>query len=335
MASKSNYIQNVTLIGGSGSIGSHILTHLLTNPNQKITVLTRSTSTATFPPSPNLLIKKVDYTNEQDLISALQGTHFLIITLSARAPPTLHPTIVRAAGKAKIPYIMPNHYGFGLGARAGGLANEPTLAAFKTYIADVEREEEMSYVVLVCSFWYEFSLGMGEEWFGFDIPGRRVVFYDEGVQRVCTTTWERCGRAVAGLLGLPVEREGQRGEVGYVLSDFKNKGVYVKSFLVSQREMLDSLHRVLGTADADWQIEYQGSGERHAQGLEEWGRGEAKGFAKAMYARVFFESGEGDYATGGEMHDGVLGLPSEDLDEATRRAVGMVEGGFGVKKQLE
>ncbi|KAI8931815.1 hypothetical protein NX059_011452 [Plenodomus lindquistii] len=329
MANPPTYIRNVALIGGTGTIGSHMLTHLLATNKHTVTVLTRSSSPSVHPSHPNLTITPVDYTNEQSLIAALTGSTFLIITLPHHAPPTLHPLIVRAAAAAKIPYIMPNYYGFGLGPRSGGLDKVPILSGMKKWIADVEQQDGVSYFALVCGFWYEFSLGMGEQWFGFDIAARRVVFFDQGRRRICTSTWERCGRAVAGLLSLPVRRG--EGAAGPALEDSTDKGVYVASFLVSQREMLDSLHRVLGTGDGDWEIEYQGSGERYEEGLAEMEKGDLRGFAKAMYARLFFESGEGDYKTGEEMHDEVLGLPREELDEATRRAVEMVEGGFGAK----
>lgn len=55
--------------------------------------------------------------------------------------------------------------------------------------------------------------------------------------------------------------------------------------------MLDSLHRVLGTKDSDWQISKQPSNMRYQEGLEEMKRGQRTGFAKSMYARVFYPNG--------------------------------------------
>lgn len=55
--------------------------------------------------------------------------------------------------------------------------------------------------------------------------------------------------------------------------------------------------------------------------------GDRIGFVKAMYARLFFPNGGGDYETGYTLDNERLALPKEDLDEATKRAVDMAEGG--------
>ncbi len=64
------------------------------------------------------------------------------------------------------------------------------------------------------------------------------------------------------------------------------------------------------------------------EGAEELAKGEQTGFAKMMYSRVFFQSGEGDYEGRRGVVNGVLGLPEESLDEATKTAVEMVESGW-------
>jgi hypothetical protein len=93
--------------------------------------------------------------------------------------------------------------------------------------------------------------------------------------------------------------------------------------------MLDSLHRVLGTTDADWEIEYQDVVERYEEGMKELAEGNRMGFAKAMYARTFYPEGRGDYETGYGLDNEKLGVRKEELDEATRRAVKLVMEGDG------
>lgn len=329
MTGTANYVRSVALIGGSGNVGSHILKHLLATGVHNVTVLTRPTSTATFAPDAHLTVKKVDYTSEDSVAEALAGAGFLILALSASTPPTVHASIVKAAGRAGVPHVMPNYYGFGIGARAGTLSSDPIIGRFGKFIEDVEAVQGVSYTALVCGFWYEFSLGMGEQWYGFDLPNRRVTLYDQGTTKICTSTWEQCGKAVAALLSLPVTATGDGSPS---LEEWKNAGLYIHSFCLSQRDMLDSLHRVLGTSDADWKITFQPAAERQKEGLQELQAGNRLGFAKAMYARLFFENGYGDYSTSGDMDDDKLGLEKEDLDEATRRAVKMVEEeGFGLR----
>ncbi|KAI4908353.1 hypothetical protein J4E90_008978 [Alternaria incomplexa] len=141
------HIRKVALIGGTGQVGSHILTHLLGTGKHQVTALTRHTSTATLPTNPNLTVVKVDYDDDTALTSALDGHEFLIITLSARAPLNLHSHIVSCAAAAKIPWIMPNYFGYGIGDRAlSGKADLP--ANFERFIDDVKSTPGLDYTAL-------------------------------------------------------------------------------------------------------------------------------------------------------------------------------------------
>lgn len=163
---------------------------------------------------------------------------------------------------------------------------------------------------------------MGEQWYGFNIKDRKVTFFDDGETKINTSTWIQCGTALAALLSLPVDGASPS------LSDFKNKPFYISSFLISQRDMLDSLNRVLGTTDSDWDIKYEASAKRVQDGQAEFAAGDRAGFAKMMYSRVFFPNGGGNFEATQTLANGVLGLPKEDLDEATARSVAMVESGW-------
>jgi hypothetical protein len=135
----------------------------------------------------------------------------------------------------------------------------------------------MVHFSLVCSFWYEWSLGV-PFLYGIDTSARKAVFYDDGNTKINTSTWELCGRAVASLLGMEIEE---------LEKQFGNKGVYVSSFRLSQREMLDSVHRVLGTSDADWEIEFETTKQRYEDGMREMEDGDLRGFAKGEFSSPF------------------------------------------------
>lgn len=312
----------------SGRVGSHFLAYLLATGKHAVTVLTRPESNAKFPSG--VTVTRVDYNSQDSLISALRDHAALIITLHAQTPPAIHPLIVEAAAKAGVQWIMPNYYAFGLGPRGGTLSSDPILGSFGKFIDDVrnvsvpEGGVKPNFIAMCCGFWYEFSLSMGEPWFGFDIKSRKVTFYDEGEVRINTSTWEQCGRAVASLLSLPVTGSDDGSPV---VKQWTNEGLHISSFLISQREMLDSLHRVLGTSDDDWAITKEPVSERYQKGLVQMQEGDRTGFVKAMYARLFFPNGGGDYETGYALDNERLALPKEDLDGATKRAVDMAEGG--------
>ncbi len=281
--------------------------------------MTRTASKATLPAG--VRIAQVNYDDDgQSLVSALQGQQFLVITLSVRAPPDTHSKLVKAATKAGVPYIMPNAYGSDIQNKS--LREEDLYGATSLqHCADIE-SLGASYVAMVCGCWYEWSLALGEPWFGFDIKNKKVTFFDDGNTRINVSTWRQCGRALAALLSLP-----ERG-ASPAVSQWKNKPFYIASFRVSQRDMLDSIHRVTGTTDKDWEITYEPTAQRYKNGIAEMQKGAMTGFAKAMYSRVFFPNGGGDFESSRGLANDLIGLPREDLDEATKRTVEMVESGW-------
>ncbi|KAL5390502.1 hypothetical protein PMIN04_004467 [Paraphaeosphaeria minitans] len=91
------------------------------------------------------------------------------------------------------------------------------------------------------------------------------------------------------------------------VEDWKNEALYVSSFLVSQRDMLDSVHKVL---------------RRLGQKMEYYVRAlERARYAQAMYTQVFYQNGDGNYEAAQGLANERLGLPKEDLDAVTKWAV--------------
>lgn len=136
--------------------------------------------------------------------------------------------------------------------------------------------------------------------------------------------FDQVGRAVAAILSLPIKADGSNGET--CLEDLKNRVVYVNSFTVSQRDMLDSTLRVTETNEDDWTITREPSKERYLNGLEEIKEGKRIGFAKMMYTRVFFPDGCGDTEHNKGTLNQLLGLPEENIDEFTKVAIERSKG---------
>lgn len=325
------YISKVAIIGVStgrpdcniltnsqqagGHLGAHFTRELLKTGKHTITAVTRAGSTSAIPTG--VKIAQVDYSDDgSSLIAAIQEQEFLVITLSVTAPPDLHSKIVKAAVKAGVKYIMPNVYGYDIFHE--GLRKDVPSASH-IYENAIEAEKlGSSYIALVCGQWYEWSLALGDSCFGFDFKQKKVTFYDDGNTRVNISTWDQCGRALSRLLSLPETEIAKR----------KNAPVYISSFFITQKDILENIHRVAGSTDADWTIVYEPSVERFEAGNREMKEGSRMGFAKAMYARTFFPSGGGNFELTKRLANEVLGLPKEDLDQATRRALEMVERGW-------
>jgi hypothetical protein len=163
-------------------------------------------------------------------------------------------------------------------------------------------------------FWYEWSLSIPAA-YGFDFAKKNVTFFDDGDTKISTSTWPQVGRGVAALMSLPGEE----------LEKLKNKVVFINSFTLSQKDMLDSVLRVTGDSIDDWTVTKEPATERYTAGVEAMMKGDRVGFARMMYTRVFYPDGNGDYETSRGTSNALLGLPKEDLDEATKAAIKRAE----------
>lgn len=301
-------------------MGSHFTRALLATGKHRITAVTRPNSNSAIPAGVNVI--KADYTDHAALVSAFKGQQFLIITLAVFAPADTHANLVKAAGEAGVPYIMPNWYG-------GDPQNVEMWKAVHLpnsadgYRAQIE-QAGAKHIFLACSFWYEFSLGGGPDRYGFDFHKKSLVLFDEGEVRINTTTWPQCGRAVAALLSLKELPEDEHDRTT-TLSQFANGTIYTSSFKINQKEMFESVKRVTGTQDEDWTITKEPSGPRYEGAVADMMKGNMSGFARQLYTRAFFPGSAGEYESVRGLANDVLGLPKEDLDEATKEAVRMAE----------
>ncbi|KAL8678373.1 MAG: hypothetical protein Q9186_005267 [Xanthomendoza sp. 1 TL-2023] len=318
-----NHIKNVAIVGATGTSGKYIVEALLAKGTQNITALTREGGTTQMPSG--ISVKKIKYDDHSSIVSALHGQDALIITMNARAPPEQQTKLIEAAAEARVSWILPNEYGYDNANEA--LRNDIPIGAHKVqYTNLIEKLGKSSWIGFTCGFWYEFSLGGGEERYGFDFKNRSLTLFDEGTQPIPTTTFAQVGRGVANLLGLPILREDEK-DTAPCLSDFKNRFAYVSSFVVSQKDMLEPVLRVTGTSLSDWKITHEDSRERYQRGMQILQGGDYHGMVVAMYTRNFFPDGCGNHAETRGLDNEKLGLPKEDLDETTKEAVRMAEDG--------
>lgn len=239
--------------------------------------------------------------------------------MSVTAPPSQQTALIDAAAAANVPWILPNEYGYDH-PHPGLRKDIPIGDAHAAFHAQIEKLGKSAWIGVTCGFWYEYSLGAGPAFYGFDFKGKKVTLYDDGETKVNTSTLPQCGLGVARLLGLKILPE-HEGDEGACLEHFRNNFVRISSFRVSQKDMLESVLRVTGTEERDWDISHESSVERYKAGVEELKRGNRMGFGKLMYSRVFYQDGSGDFETSKGLQNEVLGLPKEDMDEFTKIAV--------------
>lgn len=109
------------------------------------------------------------------------------------------------------------------------------------------------------------------------------------------------------------------------LSQFRNGSIYISSFRLSQHDMFEGVKRVTATNDADWTITHESAEQRWTDGQAALQQGDMKAFPKMLYSRMFFANGDGDYQSSGGLHNDLLGLTVEELDESTAIGVHMGE----------
>ncbi|KAJ5445872.1 hypothetical protein N7491_001954 [Penicillium cf. griseofulvum] len=296
-----NRIEKVAIIGAGGAVGRHLVDQLVKNGKHVVTAITRPSSTNKMPEG--VEIARVDYASDDDtaLVEVLRGQQVLLITMNVMAPPD---TMIKLMAPPPKPgMVSPNR---------------------DRFIAEISRLGVSSYLFLVCNFWYEFSLGGGPDRFGFDFAKRTFTLFDDGDVPINTTTWPQCGRAIAKLLSLK-ELPQDENDKSPTLSQFKNRSTHVSSFRLTQRDMFESVKRVTKTTDADWTISQVSVAESFKEGQEGMKVHNWKVFVKMLYSRMFFANGDGDYESRIGLDNEALGLPVEDLDEATAEGIRMAE----------
>lgn len=320
-------------------MGKYIAQEIVKTGKHQLIALTRQGSQTVLPEGIKSVI--VDYDNEESLIGALKGQQFLIITLSVLTPPDTQAKLVKAAAAAGVLYVMPNFFGCDIADEAL-MTESPMSAIVLPQLAEIEKVKgDVSSIPLVCNLWYPYSLVMGPMWVGFDFSHRKITFYDDGNTKINMTSWEQIGRTVAGLVSLKElpDAENDKNDTSPTISSFRDKPLYISSFLISQKDMFESWKRVTGETDSQWTFEHENSKERYAKGMAMMQNPDPEnpmsarmGAGLASFVRIYFPGGGGDYESTRGLHNDALGLPKEDLDELTRAGKKLLDDGYPEKQ---
>ncbi|RYP46613.1 hypothetical protein DL768_007235 [Monosporascus sp. mg162] len=295
--------RNITLVGGSGTIGAPILSALVAT-GHKVSVLSRPESTATFPST--VTVHKGTYDDEAFITRILQGQEVLILALNYGAVTAQGP-LIRAAATAGVAYVVPCEFGSDathepLGARLDLFSAK---APFRRLVEDLGASR---WIGVVNNPWFEFCMRVGA--FGLDLKGRAARVFGDGAQKANFTTLRRVGESLAALLALPDAE----------LAAYGNNWVYFSSFRISQRDLLESAKRVTGTRDEDWTVISEDPEDVIKAAQEEVAKGNGGAGIRILFALLFSEGMGGDYSA--KVIDyKKLGLEPEDLDEVMKGLV--------------
>ncbi|KAF2826888.1 NAD(P)-binding protein [Ophiobolus disseminans] len=297
--------RKIAMVGATGTIGSVTLAALLKTNIHTITAITRTESSATFPSG--VTVKKGDYSDASFLASALEGQDVLILQVNMM-PNAMESqvTLIEAAAKAGVPWVLPTEFGSDI---YSPIARDFPMTGMKKKYRDLIEEKGLSWIGIVNNPWFDWSMKQGL--WSIDIPGRKATIYDSGDVKFNTATLGQVGRGVAALLSLPDDK----------LDAYKNKPVYLRSFLITQREVLDSAIRAMGTKESDWEILKQEPEVAIKASRDAVAAGNPFAFVGEFYLAHMQEGRGGNYEEKAAKDAEVLGLKGESLDEVIKRVV--------------
>ncbi|OBT51325.1 hypothetical protein VE04_08374 [Pseudogymnoascus sp. 24MN13] len=305
MANKQS--RKIAIVGGSGSVGSPTVEALLSHGIHTVTAISRSESTAIFPSG--VTIKEGSYSDEEFLVEALKGQDVLILQLGFMALNSQIP-LISAAAKAGVPWVIPCEYA--CDNRHDKLNEEIGLMVMKNkYRAQIDSLGVSSWIGIVNGPWFDWNFE--KSFMGLDIKTRKAKLFDGGV-KFNTSTLSKVGKSLAALLSLPDSK----------LSAFKNDFVYFSSFLVSQRDVFDSVLSATSTKESDWAIESESPDKAADAAKEAIQQGNRMGNVDLLFATLSRVGYGGDYEAKA-IGNNFLGLEQEDFNKVVKDLVEMME----------
>jgi uncharacterized protein YbjT (DUF2867 family) len=295
--------RKIAMLGASGTVGTPTISSLLDTGIHTITVISRAKSDAAFPEGVH--VKKGDYSDESFLVSALQGQDVLILQLGFGGLES-QSHLIAAAAKAGVHWVLPTEFGSDHSAR---LAQGLPMMTMKNQYREQAEKLGMRWIGVINNPWFDWSLK--QDLWGIDIPARKAVIYNGGNVKFNATTLSGVGRGVAALLSLPDDK----------LHAYENRFVYLSCFYTTQNEVLQSVLRVTGDKESDWEITQSTTEERLKEDEAIIAGGNPMGFIKGFYAQHLRQGFGGDYQVKAVKDAAVLGVRGGDLDTAVKRVV--------------
>ncbi|EKG16379.1 NmrA-like protein [Macrophomina phaseolina MS6] len=189
----------------------------------------------------------------------------------------------------------------------GPYSRDPNFAALNPFVFPAKartvdylrsKESEMSWTSLVTGAFFDWAMRDG--FFGFDLPSKTVTLIDGGTTVFTATTLPKIAKAVIAILEHADET--------------KNKYVFISSFNVSQKDILDVVEKV---DNKKWTVKHVTSEEVIANGKRVVEEGDFTGIKDLTRGGAFGKQGLGDLRPYG-LWDDKLGLPKEDIEQVVR-----------------
>lgn len=147
---------NHLLTQGTGTIGSIILSALQSSPILEVSVLSRASSTASFPASTPVI--RADFDSEDDLVRAFKGQDAVVSAVGG-AGFSLQKTFINAAIKAGVKRFLPSE--FSANTRSDAVRDLVPVFGAKQEVLNLLKEKESTEFT-----WTAVAVGPLFDWVG-------------------------------------------------------------------------------------------------------------------------------------------------------------------------
>ncbi|KAK0107897.1 hypothetical protein ONS96_003684 [Cadophora gregata f. sp. sojae] len=295
-------LRNIAIIGGGGSVGNIILDTLIREVRFNVTILTRKSSTATFPAG--ITVINTDY-SQDDLVEKFKGQD-AVISVVGMSGFSQQKSFIDAAISAGVKRFIPSE--FSSNTLSPAVLQLLPMFGQKKEVLEYLKEKESSGLTWT-AIWPAllFDSGLKNGFLGFDIASHTANIWDQGTSKFTLTNDDQLGRSVIAVLDRPDQTA--------------NKNIYIASFETSQKEVFSALEQATA---AKWAVTDTTTEKEVAEASEKIGKGDFSG-AFALVRATSFGNTPGlraNYVRDEELSNELLGLEFGSVGETVSRVVG-------------
>ncbi|KAL3483244.1 hypothetical protein BJX62DRAFT_249661 [Aspergillus germanicus] len=294
-------LKKIALVGASGNIGQIILSALLDISEFNVTVVTRASSTVTFPSGAT--VRKSDFSNA-DLQAALKGQDAVISAVGATGFGE-QKNLIDAAIAAGVSRFIPSEFSSDA-LNHVVLTLLPLFSQKREVIEYLRSKESDSFTWTGIATSGLFDWGLANGFLGYDIASQTATIWDAGESKFTMTNQKQLGDSVISVLKCPHATA--------------NQYLYVSSVETSQREVLAAFERA---TTSSWTVVSTTTEAEVDEATKKLGQGDFSGALTLVRATAFsnLPALGANYAKDRKLANDLLGLKGESVQETIDRVV--------------
>lgn len=212
-------IKNVTLVGGSGHLGTCVLEKLVASKKFSVRVLKRAGSSSSY--AAGVEVIEADFASLESLKSGFQGQD-AVVSIVGEAGISGQKLMVDAAIASGVQRFFPSNFGSSMAnPNARQLPVYVDKVAVEEYLIEKSKTSALAYTIVYNGGFLDFCLQQNVL---LDISKYQPKLFDGGYYTFSSTSMPEVGDAVIGVLTHPVETQ--------------NRAVYVSEVVTSQNQVL-------------------------------------------------------------------------------------------------